>query len=306
MIEVADFTADGWHPAESAAARARACCAALERGEILLLRDLSLLLEAADREILTRLPPRALAEKNVALDPGSGRLRGLRRGIDGRAIGDAMARYRERVVRLCGALLAPYAGAWKIELSSFRPLEERGRRLRRRQRNDLLHIDSFPSRPTNGARILRCFTNIHPSRPRVWTTAPPFATLSRELLSGAQLERIAAHTESPWRRLRQRFLRARRTLGVASPAASAYDKFMLSLHDRMKTDASYQNAMPAIRHEFPPGATWLVFTDAVPHAVVEGQFALEQTFFIPREALILPAEAPVAIVERLTGRRMTV
>jgi hypothetical protein len=48
-----------------------------------------------------------------------------------------------------------------------------------------------------------------------------------------------------------------------------------------------------VRHEFPPGSTWLVFTDSVPQAVLEGQFALEQTFLIPRYAVMLPSEATI-------------
>lgn len=300
MIELADFTAAGWRPAEAADARARSCCEQLERGEILLLREASLLLSDADRDTLTHVPPSALAHKNIAYQPASGELRGLRRGVEAQAIKDAMARYAERTVALCATLLAPYARAWRVELSSFRPLEEQGRRLPRRQRNDLLHIDSFPARPTNGARILRCFTNIHPSRARVWTTSHPLPALSTAMLT-ANLERIARRARSPWRRLARRA----GVFGVARPAGSLYDEFMLSLHDRMKTDPRYRAEAPRFRHEFPPGATWLLFTDAVPHAVMEGRFALEQTFFVPREVLLLPSEAPVTLLERLAGRRLT-
>ena len=305
MIEVVDFTVAGWRSAESAAARARSCCEQLERGEILLLRDSSLILSAADQEILTHVPPNVLAHKNIAYDPARGQVRGLRRGVETQTIKRVMARYAERVAGLCAALLAPYASAWRIELSSFRPLKEQGRQLPRRQRNDLLHIDSFPSRPTNGARILRCFTNIHPSRPRVWATSGPFKTLGNDLLMAANLNRIASRARSPWRRMTRRLTRMAHALGVGPPAGSSYDEFMLSLHDQMKTDARYCAEAPRIRYEFPPGATWLLFTDAVPHAVLEGQFALEQTFLVPRSALILPSEAPVAILERLAGRRMT-
>jgi hypothetical protein len=301
LIAIDDFTTDGWRPVAAAEARAKACCEQLERGEILLLRDSSLILSGADREILTHVPPNAVAHKNIAYEPISGALRGLRRGVEAQAIKGAMAHYAERVVVLFAKLLAPYAGAWRVELSSFRPLEEHGRRLPRRQRNDLLHIDSFPARPTNGARILRCFTNIHPSRPRVWTTSSPFGTLSGELLS-ANLDQLTSRAQSPWRRLARQL----RRLGGALPIGSSYDEFMLSLHDRMKTDVRYDAAAPKFRQAFPPGATWLVFTDAVPHAVMEGRFALEQTFFVQRDTLLLPSEAPVAIIERLAGRQMTV
>lgn len=301
MIAIDDFTTDGWRPPEAAEARAKACCEQLERGGILLLRDLSLILSGADQEILTNVPPKAVAHKNIAYEPISGALRGLHRGVEAEAIAGAMAHYADRIVALCAKLLAPYAGAWRVELSSFRPLEEHDRRLPRRQRNDLLHIDSFPARPTNGARILRCFTNIHPSRPRVWTTSGPFGTLSDELLI-ANLDQLTRRARSPWSRLARQV----RRFGGGSPAGSSYDEFMLSLHDRMKTDARYDATAPKFRQEFPPGATWLVFTDAVPHAVMEGQFALEQTFFVQRDTLLVPSQAPVAIIERLAGRQMAV
>jgi hypothetical protein len=75
---------------------------------------------------------------------------------------------------------------------------------------------------------------------------------------------------------------------------------MLLLHNRMKADPSFFPAPPT-RFEFPPGSTWLIFTDAIPHAVCEGRFALEQTVIISREALLLPEKAPAAMLERLVA-----
>jgi 3-deoxy-D-manno-oct-2-ulosonic acid (Kdo) hydroxylase len=285
--------------------RSRSCCEQLERGEILFLRDSSFLFSDDDRDILTRVPPAALTHKNIAYERGTGRVRGLRHGSEAQAVRVALARYCERSVRLCETLLVPYARSWQVELSSFRPLEERSRPLRGRQRNDLLHIDSFPSRPTNGARILRCFTNIHPSRPRIWITSGTLKTFGREMLLAARLERVARRAGSFWGRMWRRIAHVAHAFGVGPPDRSPYDQFMLRLHDYMKTDALYRSCAPIVRHEFPPGSTWLVFSDSVPHAVLEGQFALEQTFLIPRHALVLPSEAPIAFAERLARRRMT-
>ncbi len=53
--------------------------------------------------------------------------------------------------------------------------------------------------------------------------------------------------------------------------------------------------------EFPPKSSWLVFTDLVGHAVLAGQYALEQTFTVSRQALRQPEQAPVSILERLAG-----
>lgn len=55
--------------------------------------------------------------------------------------------------------------------------------------------------------------------------------------------------------------------------------------------------------EFPPGAAWIVFTDAVPHAVESGQYVMGQTLLVPRETLASPQRAPIAILERLAGLR---
>src|SRR5437764_4867581 len=44
------------------------------------------------------------------------------------------------------------------------------RQLAQKSRNDLIHVDAFPTRPTNGNRILRVFSNISPDIPRVWVT----------------------------------------------------------------------------------------------------------------------------------------
>ena len=49
----------------------------------------------------------------------------------------------------------------------------------------------------------------------------------------------------------------------------------------------------------------MVFTDGVPHAAMSGQFALEQTFIIPVDALVSPATAPLRVLESATGNPMS-
>ena len=67
-------------------------------------------------------------------------------------------------------------------------------------------------------------------------------------------------------------------LGVTRGRRSLYDEMMLSLHDAAKRDADYQKSAPHTALEFPPGSSWLVYTDQVLHAALAGGFALEQTF----------------------------
>jgi len=59
------------------------------------------------------------------------------------------------------------------------------------KRNDLLHVDAFPSRPTRGGRILRVFTNLNTTRPRVWATTESFDALARQYAKAAGLQQIA-------------------------------------------------------------------------------------------------------------------
>jgi len=49
-------------------------------------------------------------------------------------------------------------------------------------------------------------------------------------------------------------------------------------------------------------SSWIVYTDGVAHAVMSGQYALEQTLLIPAEALVSPNDAPYRILEALAGK----
>ncbi len=92
---------------------------------------------------------------------------------------------------------------------------------------------------------------------------------------------------------------------LPSTPGAPYDRFMLHFYDWLKENAEFQRQTEGKeRLEFPPMATWLVFTDGVPHAALSGQFAMEQTFIIPLEALVAPDVAPIRVLERLSGRRM--
>jgi hypothetical protein len=79
---------------------------------------------------------------------------------------------------------------------------------------------------------------------------------------------------------------------------------MLALHDGAKLDAAYQRSAPRRELAFPPGATWIVYTDSTVHAAIAGRFALEQTFYLPLAAMAVPQAAPARILERLTGRKL--
>jgi hypothetical protein len=45
----------------------------------------------------------------------------------------------------------------------------------------------------------------------------------------------------------------------------------------------------------------MVYTDTVPHAVLAGQYALEQTFLVRPEALVTPETSPLKVLEGIAG-----
>ena len=53
--------------------------------------------------------------------------------------------------------------------------------------------------------------------------------------------------------------------------------------------------------QFAPGSSWMVYTETVPHAVLAGQYALEQTFLVDPAAMVAPESAPVAVLEKMAG-----
>lgn len=268
----------------------------LEDGGILLIPPRRVAFLQADRDFLLGLR-RVAARKNIAYRPLQDKLTGASRDTDADHLHDIMRRFSAQAAALVGTLLPRYAAAWQLELASFRPIEEHGRPLAPHARNDLLHFDSFPTRPMNGHRILRFFINLNPTEDRVWVISDPFDTVvgryAHDPKLAAQLESRASRAP----RLLQR-------LGLAA-ARPPYDRFMLQFHNTLKDDAAFQQSCPKYQVRFPPGACWMVFTDMTSHAVLSGRFAIEQTFKIPPTAMAHPERAPAAILEKLCGHPVT-
>lgn len=299
----------GWVDIPDRAERARWYCQQLEQGQILFFSDIPFdLLDEEIKFLLSRRPGNSRIHKNVSYRPGRDALRGFSsdRTEDITRLRRIMRNYSVQVTRFLSRLLSPYAGHWSLDFASYRPLEEEGRDLPLHKRNDLLHVDAFPSRPTRGGRILRVFTNINPDRPRIWMTTAGFDALARRFASDAGLERIVERASSPVSSLRRGATHLMRALGLPVADRSAYDQFMLRFHDYLKENTDFQNGCQKIRLEFPPRATWIVFTDAVPHAALSGQFALEHTYIVPTNALLSPDKAPINVLESLCGCPLSV
>ena len=238
--------------------------------------------------------------KNIAYRPALDKVTGIEEDpANSEKLRAIMRDYSNAVVKFTSELFPEYARAWKLDYASFRPLEEQGRDLPLNKRNDLIHTDAFPSRPTNGSLILRVFTNIHPSKSRNWITTDPFAVIAEQHARAAGLDQIATGG-----RLLNRSARILKSVGVPVVPRSPYDRFMLHFHEYLKRNTDFQANCPKYPFEFPAGSTWLVFTDVVPHSVHSGQHALEQTFIISQSSLSNSANAPAAVLERLCSRNL--
>src|SRR5215470_1030748 len=280
--------------------RARWYCDQLERGKVLFFHDVPFDLPQADRDfLLSQKQTGSRFHKNISYRPTRDILKGVSSDSpDRERLHGIMRHFSQQVVNFVSSFLAPYAGKLKMDFASFRPLEEKNRDLPLHKRNDLLHVDAFPTRPTRGARILRFFVNINPSAGRVWNVGESFDTFMPRLAKKQNLS-------PPFRGAVVRSL-ARVAAGIGLPVAdrTRYDEYMLYLHDWLKESADFQQNWPKEQLVFPPGCAWMVYTDGVPHAALSGQYALEQTFIVPREVFVTQEVAPIQVLEAITGTQM--
>lgn len=308
LIEINDFkTPGGWTDPQSSTQHSQECCRQLEEGNILFFSQIPFEMPKADLDFLTGVKQSDSAlHKNISYRPKEDVLRGV-----GEAPPEAIERlhqvmrsYSQNVTAFISRLLEPYAGRFCHDFASYRAIEEQGRDLPVHRRNDLMHVDAFPTRPTRGDRILRCFTNVNPAESRVWVTGEPMSVLAQRFAQDAGLSRVAARSSSPAGRLRKTLRHVLGPLaGKGAAQRTAYDQFMLGFHDYLKERQDYQaEKQGKLRTEFPPFSTWIVFTDGVPHSVLSGRLALEQTFIIPLSAMILPEKSPARVLEKLAGQ----
>src|SRR5271156_1211253 len=290
-------------PLPSPAQAGEQLCEELESANILYFPQTPFTITAADREVLLGQKQTSTAfHKNVAYRPAENRVTGLDKSesSEGEALAGILKSYSQNAAEFLAELLPPYTGKWKLDFASYRPIEERGRPARLHARNDLPHVDAFPTRPTNGDRILRLFTNINPSQNRVWITAPPFASIAPHFAKTVGLP--GRPSSNPIIAALRRVARAANLPGARR---SPYDHFMHECHNAMKEDTDFLESAAKLRWEFPPDSAWIVLTDCVSHAVLEGQYALEQTFIISRHAMVRPQLSPIAILESLAGYPLT-
>lgn len=291
MPRLSTLSHDGW-TREAAGDLTAAAIVELERGAVLFLPQLGFQVEAREHAVFS---PGVLAtSKNVSFDPTSGRLSGTTlAGAEGEMLRGLVARFSDQATALVDRLLPAYRGRVARARASFRPAEIAGRASSWRKDDTRLHVDSFPASPVRDRRILRLFTNVNPhGRARSWRIGDEFEAVAARFAPSLEMPMPGSGF-------------VRRALGLTKSRRSAYDALMLQLHDRMKADADFQARSPQTRVEFPPGSTWLAFTDEVSHAATAGQYQLEQTFLLPVSAMRDERRSPLRILERLKGRALT-
>lgn len=263
----------------------------LEAGKVLYFPHLPFALLPEEQALLTP-EIRDPKVRNISLDE-RGHIKG--------AVGDTatqlalalmVGRFREQAQTLVYSLLPKYKGSLRLAPTSYRPTQVETRSQSWRADDRRMHVDAFPSRPNYGERILRVFCNINPDGvPRVWRVGEPFETVAARFLP-----RVKRYV--PWQ---ASLLNA---LHVTKSYRSEYDHLMLQLHDGMKGDMAYQESAEQVTVPFAAGSVWVCFSDQASHAVMSGQYMLEQTLHLPADKQYDPSASPLAILTKMTGREL--
>ncbi len=234
--------------------------------------------------------PNVLAanRKNVSYSPPTQRLSGFNKNQHRQALlQQLMQRYATYATELINTLMPEYSNHISIGRTSFRPAEIAGRKPASPRKDDTrLHIDAFPSTPMRDRRILRVFSNINPQQqPRLWRLGEKFENVVKYFLTKVSPPIPLTRHLMYWSQYTHSY-------------RSLYDHYMLRIHNQMKQDREYQQNVAQEQVGFAAGSSWIVFTDVASHAVHRGQFALEQTFYLPVNAMCDPQKSPLKILEQ--------
>lgn len=264
---------------------------ALEKGQVIYFPQLPYHLYPSEMPLLTT---RFSTEKrkNISYNPITNTLQGVQNTNfpEKQALQALLVRYSEHARLLIENLFPLYQPSLIWGRTSYRPLEVNTRPTSYRKDDKRLHVDAFPSSPNQGKRILRVFCNINPhGEDRVWRLGEPFEKVA---------ERFLPPIKKPWGVASSLMKLLRLTKGRRSD----YDYYMLQIHDAMKRDEAYQKNAEQMEMRFPPGSTWIVQSDQVSHAAMSGQYMMEQTFYLPAEAMQDPRLSPLRVLERKVGK----
>lgn len=230
--------------------------------------------------------------RNISLST-SGDLKGVVGDDATKALMAGMiGRFRAEAEGLLANLVPRYGEHLRRGATSFRPSVVQNRVQSWRADDRRMHVDSFPSRPNYGERLLRVFTNVNlEGEPRVWRVGEPFEDVARRFLPKVK----------PYSAWQAKVLNA---LHVTKSLRSEYDHIMLQLHDAMKSDLDYQKNAPQVTFNFPPGCAWVCFSDQTSHAVMAGQYMMEHTLQLSPMHQYDKEASPLAILTRMQGHAL--
>ena len=265
----------------------------LENGKVLYFPNLAFPLADQEKKFLDpqKVDPKA---KNISYDRRNDKLGGTLYEQQDREEQKALIRrYASSSRHFLDHLIPHYRQHLIQARTSLRPVEIAGRTSSWRKDDTRLHVDAFPSSPTKGQRILRMFTNINPEgKPRVWRLGEPFQDVVKTYAPTASRPIPGIAYLMKW-------------FGITKDLRTRYDHYMLKLHDQMKADLNYQECAPQEEFHFPPGSSWIVYTDQVSHAAMSGQHVFEQTFHVPVQGLYDRTTSPLGILEQYLKKSLT-
>lgn len=265
----------------------------LERDELIVLDQSPFALPEGDDRAFLMGQQIGRGHKNISFAPLTSRVSGhrtiphLTHNQGEERLAELLGDFTTRATMWLTRQLPGYARHWQLDRASLRPEEEATRRLRHSARNDLLHIDAFPNRPSLGRRLLRLYVNIDPDEPRVWATSETFPKL---LARYTTRHRLPTLNVKEW---------CRPQLGLRNvfrPGTSAYDLQMQRMHHYLKQDDDFQERAAKRLWHLPPCSVWVLFADSLSHAVLRGRCALECSLFVPVEALSDGTESPLTLL----------
>ena len=250
--------------------------------------------------------PQELKVKNISYHPESDSIPRFTAAPDVQERIERILRtHGQRVEQFLRRSCPDFVPGWTLGTTSFRSIEEQGRNLKPRSSNELVHIDAGAYGATNGARILRFFVNIHPTRDRVWGTKGSFnAIMSRSPEAWAAAARGKSHVRIDKGPLDRLYSGLVGIVGKLYPLvrvidSSPYDRSMRRIHNFMKENPSFRDSREHYQEiHFPPLSAWMVFTDGISHSVLTGQHALVTTVLVPLANCRIPELAPYRVLAR--------
>lgn len=272
----------------------------LEMGELIFFRKCPFPLpEGKDLEFL--LAQKVFGAKNVSYFPDTGLIDGYRgdSADDNIRIHRVLAQFSSAATNWLAQTLPGYHANMRFGPLRFRTEEEKNREdIEARYSGSVLHIDMNGDVPTHGENFLRIFVNINPHKPRYWVTS-----VSLGHLLDVWGDKIRVSHEGFLSYLDESRLFFYRLLKKNPNIDSAYHRLMSRVHYYGKTDDYLQNHAPQQAWVFPPGSAWLVFSDITSHAVKEGQFAIDQTYFVSSKAFKNPERSTKSLIKKFWSKK---